>query len=193
MTHPAAKSLPDGWFHHADQILALLEQHRPKVIVELGTYLGASAIGMARVSQAWGGTVYCVDTWAGRPQPGRSSAPLRLFACATNMRRAKVHASVRLIPATTLEAAKAWQGPPIDCLYVDADHSYEGCLSDLQHWTPHLRQGALLMGDDYDNPMCPGVAQAWTEFEAIQQLEFQRVETSNTNPPGMKLVYGVWR
>lgn len=44
MNHPALQNLSRGWFHHGEHILALLEQHRPVVVVELGTHLGASAI-----------------------------------------------------------------------------------------------------------------------------------------------------
>ena len=35
------------------------------VVVELGTWLGASAIAMARSVQRWDGTVTCVDRWTG--------------------------------------------------------------------------------------------------------------------------------
>lgn len=190
--NPALEHLPRGWFHHGEQILALLEQHQPKVIVELGTFLGASAIGMARVARSWQGTVYCVDTWAGNPSTKRYlRSPLRLFQCAANLIIADVAPSIRLIPAKTVDAAKHWHGPAIDCLYVDADHSIEGVMADLSGWVPHVRSGGLVMGDDYDNPLCPGVNAAWDAFEKEQGIPLTRVLTPDTNPPGMSLVYGV--
>lgn len=182
--------LPQGWFNHGPQILALLEQYQPKVVVELGTWLGASAIAMARSVRRWGGTVTCIDTWAGDMNEEGGSpagkAPLMLLSCARNIVEAGVSASIRLIPATTLEAATAWTGP-IDFLYIDADHSYAGVNADLYRWAPHVKPGGLLAGDDYGHPRYPGVKQAWDDYEATQGLTLTRGQAL---PNGLQLIYG---
>ena len=88
-------SLVPGWFNHGEKILALLEQYRPMVVVELGTWLGASAIPMALSVRRWGGTVTCVDTWTGDlDEHGgiRSGGPIMLSRCAQNMIEAGVQA-----------------------------------------------------------------------------------------------------
>jgi hypothetical protein len=36
-----------------------------------------------------------------------------------------------------------------DLIYVDADHSYEGCLRDIEDWYPKVKKGKFLIGDDY--------------------------------------------
>jgi predicted O-methyltransferase YrrM len=191
MSHPALTHLPKGWVHHGDQILALLEQHQPRVVVELGTHYGASAIAMARVVRQWGGTITCVDTWYGVPRPGRPMKPVKLLACASNCVIADVSASVRLIVAETGAAGRAWQGPPIDALYVDADHSEAGCLADLETWGPHVRSGGLLLGDDGDHPKYPGVRIAWERYAQEIGMALTFGEPHDTNPPGMRLVYGI--
>jgi len=175
-------------------MLALLEQHRPAVCVELGTWRGASALAMARVLRPWGGQLFCVDTWTGDlagagTVPGR---PTMLAECAANLIAAGVAASVRLIPARTDEAAAHWQGP-IACLYVDADHTQAAVTADLEAWWPHVAEGGLVAGDDYDNPLYPGVTAAWDRFEREHDQTFTRVATPQTTPPGMRLVYGVKR
>ena len=156
--------LPNGWFNHGPLVLELLDRYQPKVVVELGTFLGASAIAMARSVRRWGGVVYCVDTWAGELNRDGGSpvgrTPLMILSCARAMVEADIGASVRLIPALTREAARYWT-EPIDFLYVDADHSYEGTLDDLVAWVPHVRQGGLIAGDDYGHPLYPGVSTAW--------------------------------
>ena len=51
-----------------------------------------------------------------------------------------------------------------DFIYIDADHSYEACKLDLESYWPKLKQGGIMMGDDYtltpnekmDFPQCPG-------------------------------------
>ena len=186
--HPALHHLPKGWMVHGEQILALLEQHCPMVVVELGTCYGRSAVAMARVVKDWGGVIYCVDTWSGRPRNGPGQAwPVRLLAAAHNLKAAKVAASVRLIVGTTHEVAQAWTGPLIDVLYVDADHSYESCLRDLELWTPHVRPGGLIVGDDYGNPKCPEVQLAWDAFERLSGVSLTRDALPGT---GRALVYG---
>ena len=183
-----------GWFHHGQKILSLVEQHRPHVCVELGTWQGASAIPVARSIQRWGGTLTCVDTWSGQlNEDGGSLAgkmPVMLLSCARAMVEAGVGANVRLIPATTRDAAKVWS-EPIDYLYVDADHSYEGVLADLLAWAPHVRCGGLILGDDYDNAIYPGVKEAWDEFETLYGLTLHRFQSNPPAAQGVQLIYGV--
>lgn len=50
----------------------------------------------------------------------------------------------------------------IDWVYVDADHSYEGCLNDLERSLEILKPGGIIFGDDYGGK--PGVTKAVDEF-----------------------------
>ena len=183
-----------GWFNHGQKILELVKEHRPKVCVELGTWQGASAVPVARMIQRWNGTLTCVDTWGGNlddnggSMPGQ--VPIMLLSCARAIVEAGVGAHVRLIPSMTSEAAKYW-AEPIDFLYVDADHGYEGCRADLEAWWPFVKPGGLVIGDDYDHPRYPGVKQAWDEFEAENNLTLTRHQS---NPPlfgGVQMIYGL--
>jgi len=36
-----------------------------------------------------------------------------------------------------------------DVVYIDGDHSYEGCLGDLQSWTSKVQQHGFIYGHDY--------------------------------------------
>ena len=101
-----------------------------------------------------------------------------------------VAASIRLIVAPSVVAAACWHGP-IDCLYVDADHTEAAVAADLRAWWPHLKRKGLIAGDDYHNPTYPGVARAWDAFELDAAQTFTRIETPDTEPPGMVLIYGV--
>lgn len=186
------KAIP-GWFNHGPKVLELIEQYRPKVCVELGTWQGASAIPVARSIARWGGTLTCVDTWAGHlNDDGGSEAgqpPLMLITCARAMIDAGL-SNVRLIPAMTVEAAKYWR-EPIDFLYVDADHSYDGVMRDLEAWVPHVKSGGLIVGDDYAHPRYPGVKEAWDEFELMHDLRLRGYQSDPPRPDGVQLIYGV--
>jgi cephalosporin hydroxylase len=193
-TRPELEALPHGWFNHGPQVLALLEQYRPKVVVELGSWLGASAIAMARSVRRWGGSVTCVDTWAGEMNGAGGSpsgkSPLMLLSCARAMVEAGVSASVRLIPATTQDAAQHWT-QLIDFLYIDADHSAEGCAADLDAWVPYVRPGGVFAGDDYGHPRYPGVRAAWDGFEQRHGFPLTRYQSIPPIPGGIQLVYGI--
>jgi hypothetical protein len=96
-----------------------------------------------------------------------------------------------LIVAETLAAGRAWQGPPIDCLYVDADHTEAGCYGDLVVWGAHVRSGGLLLGDDCDHAKYPGVRIAWERYAGAIGMALTFGEPHDTNPPGMRLVSGI--
>lgn len=189
----AAPARIPGWFNHGDKILELIDQHRPRVCVELGTWQGASAIPVARSIARWGGTLTCVDTWAGELNEDGGSvggkSPIMLLSCARAMVEAGVGANVRLIPGMTEDVATFWS-QPIDYLYVDADHGYRGVRADLDAWVPHVRHGGLIVGDDYEHPRYPGVKEAWDEFELIHGPPLTRYQSTPPMLGGVQIVYG---
>jgi predicted O-methyltransferase YrrM len=189
-TAVALDPLTQGWFNHGYKMLALVEHARPKVCVELGTWQGASAIPVARAIRRWGGTITCIDTWGGTVEgDATTTQPWMLLACVRNMTQAGVVGNMRLIPCSTLEAARWWT-EPIDYLYVDADHSYEGVLADLRAWVPHVKPGGLILGDDYDSELFPGVKPAWDEYEREAGLTLTRYQSTPPLAHGLHLIYG---
>ena len=61
----------------------------------------------------------------------------------------------------------------LDFIFIDADHSYEGCYSDIKAWSSKVRTGGLLCGHDYDNTDYPqwGVKRAVDEYVAENGLQ----------------------
>ena len=120
---------------------------------------------------------------------GTDGAPWMLLSCARNLVTAGVNGNVRLLPATTQDAAQWWT-EPIDYLYVDADHRYEAVFADLEAWVPYVKPGGLVLGDDYGSDMYPGVAMAWDRFAARHTLT--PLQCYQSDPPdrhGIQLVY----
>lgn len=52
------------------------------------------------------------------------------------------------INKNSLDAAQNWS-VPLDMLYIDGDHTYEGCTADIIAWEPHLKDGGIIAFDDY--------------------------------------------
>lgn len=146
---------PPAWFHHGEHILALLEEHRPMEVVELGTYAGGSAIAIARVIAQWGGRLTTIDAFTHGTTIEQVKANFAQYA---------VPGDVVVLKVDTREAAKDWRGGKlVDFLYVDGDHSYDGCLADLEAWYPLVRSGGVICGDDYGRPEM-NVTEAWEAF-----------------------------
>lgn len=63
----------------------------------------------------------------------------------------------------------------LDFVFIDADHSYEGCKADIEAWFPLVREGGLLCGHDYDNTDYPqwGVKRAVDEFAAAKGFKVE--------------------
>jgi hypothetical protein len=63
----------------------------------------------------------------------------------------------------------------LDFVFIDADHSYEGCSTDIAAWAPKLKPGGLLSGHDYDNTDYPqwGVKRAVDEYVAANGLKLE--------------------
>lgn len=56
---------------------------------------------------------------------------------------------VKIYREYSFNAVKYFKDNYFDLVYIDADHSYEGCLRDLEDWYPKVKKGKFLLGDDY--------------------------------------------
>jgi|GEM_PF-643433 len=68
--------------------------------------------------------------------------------------------------SNSVDAASTFDDGDLDFVFIDADHSYEGCSADIAAWYPKVRAGGLMSGHDYSNTdfPCFGVNQAVDEF-----------------------------
>lgn len=64
----------------------------------------------------------------------------------------------------------------VDWVYVDALHSFDGCLSDLRKSLKLVREGGSIFGDDYGNK--PGVVKAVDAFIAETGLTLDNFYTT---------------
>ena len=64
-----------------------------------------------------------------------------------------------------------------DLIYIDADHTFEGCLRDIRDWYPKVKKGGFLLGDDYRRHKTRtgvrfGVIEAVNKFTHDNNLSF---------------------
>lgn len=133
------------------------------LLAEIGTWRGYFAIEILNHTQV--GRLFCVDAWSG--QTGvHTEGPKSQSEHDKDMAETKHHlrghlpsGRVRIVRGMSLDvAANDRTIPPLDGVYVDADHSYEACLGDLVAWSKRLKPGGVMMGHDYK---ADGNAKLW--------------------------------
>ena len=144
-----------------------------QAIVELGVFQGRTALLMAWGAREGNGAhVWGIDAWeldANTYGPPFKTGDSREWA-KWNVQALGYDKDITLVQGFSLEQAEQWDGPPIGLLFVDADHSYEGCRLDIVTWARHLAPGALIAVDDYGHPDWPGVAQAVDDLVTEETL-----------------------
>lgn len=115
------------------------------IAVEAGSYLGASSLFIASALKARGkgSLLYCVDTWLNDAMSEGSMDTFAAFKSNTSG-----HAGViRPLRGNSLDMAKGF-AEPIDFLFIDGDHSYDGVKADVDAWFPKLKPGATVVFHD---------------------------------------------
>lgn len=51
--------------------------------------------------------------------------------------------------------AANWSGEPVDIVFIDGDHTYEGAVGDILLWLPHIRKGSYMAVHDYHKAGLP--------------------------------------
>lgn len=114
------------------------------VIVEVGSYLGASAACLAAAAKERGSVVYCVDTWTNEAM---TEGPRDTYAEFMSNTQRYVE-QIRPLRGRSLKVAKKFL-EPIDLLFLDADHSYRACRSDTEAWLPKVKPGGIVVFHDF--------------------------------------------
>lgn len=69
----------------------------------------------------------------------------------------------------SLPVAAEFDDASLDIIFIDGDHSYEGCKADIEAWLPKLREGGVMAGHDYEHPQFPGVKKSVDEiFDEVE-------------------------
>lgn len=134
---------------------------RPDVVVEIGSARGKSTCSLALGCKENGkGKVYAIDPhlpnpWAELGTSGDNEQFLR-----GRLKEYGLEDYCEVIRDTSVNAAKSWKRP-IDLIFIDGSHSYEGVKLDFELFQPFFTENTLVMFHDttWDNP-------TWTKIKA---------------------------
>jgi hypothetical protein len=124
----------------------VIQLKRQSVMVEIGSYLGASSFFLAAGASDsnTNSLVFCVDTWMNDGMSEGKRDTWNEFHINTS------NFSKFIVPCrgSSAEIAQTFNRD-IDLLFIDGDHSFEGCKKDVESWLPHVRSGGIIIFHDY--------------------------------------------
>jgi predicted O-methyltransferase YrrM len=108
-------------------------------VVEIGTCAGKSTIALAYAQQTQGrAPIHTIDI-------------VEHDKIKENLSRAGVAAYVNRIIRSSSEVAASWSDP-VELLWIDGDHSYNGVLQDIACWADKVLPGGFMAFHDYPSP-----------------------------------------
>lgn len=139
------------------------------VLVEIGSYLGASSCFISLGAKNKNNKLYCVDTWQNDAMTEGKRETFDVFVENTSdfseiiqpLRGKSDHVAARF-------------DKQIDFIFFDGDHSYDGIKTDWEQWSPKLKSGAVVIFHDW----------GWAEgvVKVINEDVKPRVEKEETLP-----------
>ena len=156
----------NGWNGTAPIFARLIDEYRPKHIIEVGTWKGQSAITMAKAIKERGMStkITCVDTWLGaiefwgsmkgtteRNLLLKNGYPQIYYQFLSNVVHSGVQDIILPFPNTSFIAARHFQEQKItgDMIYIDGSHEYEDVLQDCREYWKVVSNGGIMFGDDW--------------------------------------------
>jgi cephalosporin hydroxylase len=130
--------------HSEDQVIRKYAELAGNTIVEIGVAEGGSAVS-TRESMSAHACLYLIDPYLSGKIPFLSMT----FLVAQKAVNSVQNGSVVWIKEFSFNAIQEWdRGKTIDLLFIDGDHSEEGCLKDWEEWSPYVRVGGYVMFHD---------------------------------------------
>lgn len=155
-----------AWLDHGAFAFWLIEAHRPRTFVELGTHGGYSYFAMCQAVKALElpTRCYAVDTWQGDEHAGFYGEDIYRRVHDHNERHYAPFS--RLVRATFAEALAHFSDGSIDLLHIDGRHFYEDVKEDYESWRPKLSDRAVVIFHDINvRERNFGVFKLWEELK----------------------------
>ncbi len=137
-----------AWVEHLPFAFWIMEAHRPRTFVELGTHYGVSyfAFCQAVAQLACDTRCFAVDTWNGDEHAGFYDE--KVFTRVQAHNEANFSSFSRLVRSTFDEALDHFSDGSIDLLHIDGHHTLESVRHDFESWLPKLSSRAIVLFHD---------------------------------------------
>jgi SAM-dependent methyltransferase len=207
--HTQYQPFMDTYYSDHPIFEALIMKTQPKLIIEVGTWYGGSAIHMAKLIKRFGlqTEIGCVDTflgslecWGGgelKYDPKflrlKYGLPQFYYQFLANVVYAGVQDIITPLPMTSEIAAALLLENKIqaDMVYVDASHNYSGVIRDMDAYWPVVKPGGFMFGDDFALEW-HGVVRAVSEWADKHSFPVLTIWGPTSVPSGEKVDRAKW-
>jgi len=154
-----------GWASTSPCFEESIREIKPKVIVEVGTWKGASAVHMAKTCKKYYNDfeIICIDTFLASVEhwtkidPNlpkamlKNGRPIIYETFLTNVVQENLTKHITPFPIDSINGGLVLKALNVkaDLIYIDAGHEYQSVYMDLMLYKDILRPGGHLLGDDW--------------------------------------------
>jgi O-antigen biosynthesis protein len=169
------------WAGHVPFAMWLVEQHKPRLIVELGTETGVSLAAFCQAAAALDLVcdIHGVDSWEGDSHTGHYVGvyeDLRAYLFK------KGYGFVHLHRMLFDEALALFEDDSVDLLHIDGYHTYDAVRHDFESWRPKLSSRAVVLIHDIHVKKADfGVWRYWQEL----RQDYRSVDFKHSNGLGV--------
>jgi predicted O-methyltransferase YrrM len=149
-----------------DQLMNVLEL--PQRILEVGCYEGGTLWHWLRMAKR----VVAVDDLTRNADEWQEWADET--GCDLHIKRGDSH------DRTIIEDVRDLG--PYDLVFIDADHTYQACRADVDHYGTMLTEGGVLVLHDILPRPNYGVSQVWAELKSIPGVRYMEIAKNDTEP-----------
>lgn len=157
--HKNAKFSWNGWYFSYSKFYDFIAEQNFDTLVEVGVWKGHSISYLAKTNP--GKSIYAVDSFDESYQEQYNNT-----LTSTNTREL-----IEDIQGYSWECADKFEDSGVDFVFIDADHSYDAVVKDINAWYPKVRAGGILAGHDYYPGTFEGVVKAVNEFTQSKGYE----------------------
>ena len=140
-------------------ILERIKDVKNPVVVEVGVFI--AALSQQLLAARPDLTLYMVDCWgANDAKAYKDTNDFHANASSDEQRKWEAQARAKvggfgkraiIRKGMSKEVSQEFDDEFFDLVFVDADHSYEGCLEDIKAWEGKVKKGGYMSGHDYEN------------------------------------------
>jgi predicted O-methyltransferase YrrM len=131
------------WMH------AFIKYYKPDFVVEVGTNAGGTAVGIARaLSENGRGRLICIDSGEGVPRSFPDVARKNIIAAGLAEKKLELICENSRI---ALPRVAAQLKNKVEICLVDAAHTFDAALADINNGLPMMKSGGFVLVHDVDS------------------------------------------
>jgi len=183
-----------GWNGHYGIFRGLIDEIKPNLIVEVGTWKGQSVINMVTHIKNTNidCKIMCIDTWLGaiefwswasntqdRNLLLKNGYPQVYYQFLSNVVHNGLQDIILPFPNTSENGFRylSYKNLKPEMIYIDASHEEDDVYKDIKNFYSVLSEGGVMFGDDYTKDW-PGVINSVNRFKDEMNLNLEVIENN---------------